>query len=34
MEIRAHKNGVIIAAYFAAVCKKGLTLYVVGEDVK
>jgi predicted deacylase len=32
LEIRAHKNGVIIALYFAAVCEKGLTLYVIGED--
>jgi predicted deacylase len=33
LEIRAHKDGVIIALYFAAACKKGLTLYVIGEDV-
>jgi predicted deacylase len=32
MEIRAHKGGVIIALFFAAVCEKGLTLYVIGED--
>jgi predicted deacylase len=32
LEIRAHKKGVIIALYFAAVCEKGLTLYVIGED--
>ena len=34
LEVRAHKAGVIIAMYFAAVCHKGLTLYVIGEDVK
>jgi predicted deacylase len=33
LEIRAHKTGVIIALYFAALCHKGLTLYVIGEDV-
>jgi len=32
MEIRAHKAGVIIASFFAAVCEKGLTLYVIAED--
>ena len=34
LEIRAHKDGVIIALYFAAVCEKGLTLYVIGEDAE
>ena len=34
VEVRAHKAGVIIAMYFAARCHKGLTLYVIGEDVK
>ena len=34
VEVRAHKTGVIIAMYFAALCHKGLTLYVIGEDVK
>jgi predicted deacylase len=34
LEIRAHKNGVVIALYFAAACEKGLTLYVIGEDVR
>src|SRR5262249_53594740 len=33
LEIRAHKTGVIITLYFAARCHKGLTLYVIGEDV-
>ncbi len=31
-EIRAHREGVVIALYFAARCEKGLTLYVIGED--
>jgi predicted deacylase len=34
LEIRAHKTGVVIAMYFAALCHKGLTLYVIGEDVE
>jgi predicted deacylase len=33
-EIRAHKSGIVIALFFAARCEKGLTLYVIGEDVK
>lgn len=32
IEIRAHKHGVVIALFFAALCQKGLTLYVIGED--
>jgi predicted deacylase len=32
MNICAHKSGVVIALYFAAACKKGLTLYVIAED--
>lgn len=32
IEIRSHKAGVVIALYFAAVCRKGLTLFVIGED--
>jgi predicted deacylase len=31
-EIRAHKDGVIIALYFGAACRKGLTLFVIAED--
>lgn len=34
LEIHAHKAGVIIALYFSAVCEKGLTLYVIGEDAE
>lgn len=33
LEIRAHCAGVVIALHFAAVCRKGFTLYVIGEDV-
>jgi predicted deacylase len=32
MEIRAHRAGVLIARYAAAVCPKGLTLFVIGEE--
>jgi predicted deacylase len=32
VEIRSHKAGIVIALYFAAVCEKGLTLYVIAED--
>lgn len=34
LEIRAHKNGVVIAFFFAAQCRKGLTLFVIGEDAE
>ncbi|MBI3695373.1 MAG: succinylglutamate desuccinylase/aspartoacylase family protein, partial [Acidobacteria bacterium] len=33
-EIRAHRSGVVIALYFAAVCQKGSTLYVIGQDAQ
>lgn len=33
VEVRAHKDGVIAALYFSAVCRKGLTLFVVAEDI-
>ncbi len=32
LEIRAHRDGVLIARYAAAVCPKGLTLFVIGEE--
>lgn len=32
LEIRAHRSGVLIAQYSAAVCPKGLTLFVIGEE--
>lgn len=32
LEIRAHRSGVLIARYAAAVCPKGLTLFVIGEE--
>jgi predicted deacylase len=28
----AHKSGIVIAMYAAAVCRKGMTLYVIGEE--
>jgi predicted deacylase len=34
LEIRAHRAGVLIARYAAAVCPKGLTLFVIGEEVE
>jgi predicted deacylase len=33
LEMRAHRSGVVIALYFGAICRKGLTLFVIGEDV-
>jgi predicted deacylase len=33
VEVRSHRAGVVIALHFAAVCEKGITLYVVAEDV-
>jgi predicted deacylase len=32
LDIRAHRAGVLIAMYFPAVCRKGLTLYVIAQD--
>jgi predicted deacylase len=32
LEIHAHRAGVLIARYSAAVCRKGLTLFVIGEE--
>jgi len=32
LDIRAHRAGVLIARYAAAVCPKGLTLFVIGEE--
>lgn len=34
LEIRAHRAGVLIARYAAAVCPKGLTLFVIGEETE
>jgi predicted deacylase len=34
LEIRAHRSGVLIARYSAAVCPKGLTLFVIGEETE
>jgi len=33
LDIAAHRGGVIIAQYFPAVCRKGLTLFVIAQDV-
>ena len=30
--VAAHKSGIVIAMYAAAVCRKGATLYVIGEE--
>ncbi|MCX6620445.1 MAG: succinylglutamate desuccinylase/aspartoacylase family protein [Acidobacteria bacterium] len=32
LEIRAHRSGVLIAMFYRAVCAKGLTLFVIGEE--
>ena len=32
-EVIAHKEGVVIAMYSAALCRKGATLYVIGEEI-
>jgi predicted deacylase len=32
LEIHAHRGGVLIARYSAAVCPKGLTLFVIGQE--
>ncbi len=33
LEVTAHRSGVVIALHFAAVCRRGSTLYVIAEDV-
>ncbi len=33
VEARAHRSGIVIALFFGAVCRKGLTLFVLAEDV-
>ena len=33
VEVRAHRAGVVIALYNAAVCRKGLTLFVIAEEI-
>ena len=32
-EITAHRAGVVIAMHFGAVCRRGVTLYVIAQDV-
>ncbi len=34
LEVRAHRAGVVIALHFSAVCRKGVTLYVIAQDVQ
>lgn len=34
LEIRAHRPGVVSMLHFAAQCKKGLTLYVIAQEVQ
>lgn len=34
VEVRAHRDGVLIARYSAAVCSKGMTLFVIGEETE
>lgn len=34
LEISAHRAGVLIARFAAAACPKGLTLFVIGEEVE
>lgn len=34
LEIRAHRSGIVIARYAAAVCPKGLTLFVIGDETE
>ncbi len=33
LDVRAHRSGVVIALYNAAVCRKGLTLFVIAQEV-
>ena len=33
LEVAAHRPGVVIALHFAAVCRRGSTLYVIAEEV-
>lgn len=33
LDVRAPRSGVLIAQYFPAVCRKGLTLFVVAQEV-
>jgi predicted deacylase len=34
LEVRAHRAGVVIALYNAAVCRKGLTLFVIAQELR
>ncbi|MGH8638776.1 MAG: hypothetical protein ACREUZ_16685, partial [Burkholderiales bacterium] len=33
VDITAHRDGVVVALHFGAVCRKGATLYVIAEDI-
>jgi len=33
-EVRAHHPGVVLMMHFAAVCRKGVTLYVIGREFR
>lgn len=33
IEVFAHRDGVVVALHFGAVCRRGATLYVIAEDV-
>ena len=33
-EITAHRDGVVVAMHFGAVCRRGATLYVIARDVR
>ncbi len=33
IKMRAHRGGVLIAAYHSAKCSKGFTLFVIGEEI-
>lgn len=33
LDVVAHRDGVVVALHFGAVCRKGATLYVIAEDV-
>ncbi|MGH9371198.1 MAG: hypothetical protein ACRD15_06675, partial [Vicinamibacterales bacterium] len=32
-EVTAHRAGVVVALHFGAACRRGVTLYVIAEDV-
>jgi predicted deacylase len=34
LEIRAHRSGIVSTMHFGAICKKGVTLYVIADEVE